>query len=476
MSKRKLLLKLPKTHFLAATAAGLMIGGALIFSPSEQAEANRISMNLPIDGVQSSESPTLAMVTPAEQKAASSLQSEDELTAEELVSIETPAETAPVTSNSRLSWHAYQVQSGDSFSTLFKRAGVPPNVLAKMVQELPGKDWTQLYPGEEIEFGFDDETFHTMRIHRNRLENWLITESDEGSFTLDKVLAEPEVQTSYAEGTINTALFIDAKKAGLSDQLIMEFANIFGWDIDFILDIREGDSFKLVYEELYFEGEKIGIGNILAAQFVNQGKVYNAVRYEDKAGKVSYFTPEGESMKKTFLRSPIDFARVSSHFNLSRKHPVLHTIRAHKGTDYAAGRGTPIKATGDGKVIFAGRKGGYGNVVILQHGQSITTLYAHMKGFARGIRSGKRISQGQVIGYVGSSGLATGPHLHFEFRVNGVHKNPVTVKLPKAQPVAKSELEAFKKHAEIAMAQLESYANSYQVASSKGVSSAEQDL
>ncbi|WP_033415877.1 OapA family protein [Hahella ganghwensis] len=475
MFQRKLLLKMPKTHFLAATAAGVMICSALIFSPSEQAEANRISKTIPLTGTQNAEQATLAMITPSEQSTAPSVTLDaDTLSADDLSQLES-ADKANVLKSS-LSWHAYQVQSGDSFSTLFKRAGVSPKVLAKMVQELPGKEWTQLYPGEEIEFGFNDETFHTMRIHRNRLENWLISESDEGKFELDKVLAEPEIQTSYAEGTINTALFIDAKKAGLSDQLIMEFANIFGWDIDFILDIRAGDSFKLVYEDLYFEGEKIGIGNILAAEFTNQGKTFTAVRYEDKEGKVSYYTPEGESMKKTFLRSPIDFARVSSHFNLKRKHPVLHTIRAHRGTDYAAGRGTPIKSTGDGKVIFAGRKGGYGNVVIVQHGQSITTLYAHMKGFARGIRSGKRVSQGQTIGYVGSSGLATGPHLHFEFRLNGVHKNPVTVKLPKAQPVAKSELKAFKEHAEVAVAQLKSYANGYQFASSKSPPKLEQDL
>ncbi len=469
MFKRKLLLKLPRIHYLAAATAGLMIGSALILSPSNSAEANRISMNLPLGQSDSSisEQPTASLPTVNEEQAElPALNTADNKTAEQPIQ---PAQP-------EYSWKAYQVQSGDSFSTMFKRAGVPPKLLAKMVTDLPGKEWTQLYPGEEIEFGFDGESFSTMKIHRNRLENWLISANNEGSFSLDKVIAEPEVHPTYAEGIIHSALFIDAKKAGMSDELIMEFANIFGWDIDFILDIRTGDSFKLVYEELYYEGEKIGYGDILAAEFVNQGKTYTAVRYEDQHGRASYYTPEGDSMRKTFLRSPIDFARVSSHFNLSRKHPVLHKIRAHRGTDYAASRGTPIKATGDGKVIFAGRKGGYGKVVIIQHGQSITTLYAHMNGFAKGIRSGARVSQGKVIGYVGATGMATGPHLHFEFRVNGVHKNPVTVQLPKAQPVAKAELKTFRKHATLAVAQLKSFASEYQVASSTDNPSMAQDL
>ena len=471
MFKRKLLLKMPRIHFFAAATAGLMIGGALILSPSNSAEANRISMTLPLGQGTVADPSEYSVSTDALQ----SMQSERAELPPLEITDDTLVEQPLVPPQPELSWKAFQVQSGDSFSTLFKRAGVPPKLLAKMVSELPGKEWTQLYPGEEIEFGFDGEDFSTMKIHRNQLENWLISADDAGKFALDKVIATPEVHPTYAEGVIQSALFIDAKKAGMSDELIMEFANIFGWDIDFILDIRTGDSFKLVYEELYYEGEKIGYGDILAAEFVNQGKTYTAVRYEDNQGRVSYYTPEGDSMRKTFLRSPIDFARVSSHFNLSRKHPVLHKIRAHRGTDYAASSGTPIKATGDGKVIFAGRKGGYGNVVIIQHGQSITTLYAHMKAFAKGIRSGARISQGKVIGYVGSTGMATGPHLHFEFRVNGVHKNPVTVQLPKAQPVAKAELAAFREHAALAVAQLESFASEYQVASS-GSSHVAQDL
>ena len=235
------------------------------------------------------------------------------------------------------------------------------------------------------------------------------------------------------------------RDAMVEDKLIMELASIFGWDIDFVLDIRENDSFKMLYEEMFLDGEKIGTGNILAAEFTNKKKTYTAVRYVDAKGDAQYFAPNGDTMRKEFLRTPIEFARISSHFNLRRKHPILNKIRAHKGTDYAAPRGTPIRSAGDGKVVFAGVKGGYGKTIIIQHGQSYRTLYAHLKGYRKGIRVGKRVKQGQTIGYVGSSGLATGPHLHYEFHVNGRVRNPVTVKLPKAKAVAKAERPRFEK-------------------------------
>ncbi|MDX1801612.1 MAG: M23 family metallopeptidase, partial [Marinobacter sp.] len=205
-----------------------------------------------------------------------------------------------------------------------------------------------------------------------------------------------------------------------------------------------------------------------AATFYNQNQNYSAVLYTDKDGNSDYYTPEGRSMRKAFLRTPVDFARISSSFNLHRKHPVLNTIRAHKGTDYAASTGTPIKAAGEGKIVYAGRKGGYGNAIVIQHGYNITTLYGHMNGFARGIRSGKHVKQGQVIGYVGQTGLATGPHLHYEFRVNGAPRNPVTVKLPDAAPVPKSELARFKTKTEMTLAQLETYQDAGPLTLAKG--------
>jgi murein DD-endopeptidase MepM/ murein hydrolase activator NlpD len=238
-----------------------------------------------------------------------------------------------------------------------------------------------------------------------------------------------------AEGRIKSSLYMAGADAGVSDRVIMNLAGIFAWDIDFILDIRTGDEFRVIVEELYRDGKRIAEGEILAAEFTNQGEVFRAIRYETSAGQASYFTPDGRNMRKAFLRAPLSFSRISSNFNPNRRHPVLNTIRAHKGVDYAAPHGTPIKAAGDGKIIFRGVKGGYGNTVILQHGGNITTLYAHMSNFDKKARNGTRVKQGQVIGYVGQTGLASGPHLHYEYRKNGAHLNPRTVKLPNASPI-----------------------------------------
>jgi murein DD-endopeptidase MepM/ murein hydrolase activator NlpD len=225
-----------------------------------------------------------------------------------------------------------------------------------------------------------------------------------------------------------------------------------------MLDIREGDQFTLIYEELWQGGEKLPDGNILAAEFVNQGESFRAVRFEDSSGRVDYFFPDGKSVRKAFVRAPLSFSRVSSNFNPKRRHPKLNTIRAHRGVDYAAPSGTPIKAAGDGKIIHRGRKGGYGNVVILQHGGNITTLYAHMSRFSKA-RMGSRVRQGDIIGYVGATGLATGPHLHYEYRRNGVHLNPRTVKLPDAKPIDPAYLADFEKVAGPLLHQLDNSRN-----------------
>jgi len=236
----------------------------------------------------------------------------------------------------------------------------------------------------------------------------------------------------------------------------MEMAGIFGWDIDFALDIRQDDKFSILYEEEFIDGKKYQNGNILAAEFTNQGKTFKAIRFTDKSGRTSYYTPEGRSMKKTFLRSPVDFRRISSRFG-KRKHPILKKRRLHKGVDYAARRGTPVQSSGDGKVIFKGRKGGYGRVVIVQHGSRYQTLYAHLNGFKRGLRVGKYVKQGQTIGFVGSSGRATGPHLHYEFRVNGTHRNPLTVKLPSSAPIKSAYKNDFMAYADRVLSQLNTH-------------------
>jgi murein DD-endopeptidase MepM/ murein hydrolase activator NlpD len=261
---------------------------------------------------------------------------------------------------------------------------------------------------------------------------------------------------AYATATIDDSLFLAGRKAGLSDALIMELAGIFGWDIDFALDIRNGDSFIVVYEENYLNGEKISDGKILAAEFINQNTPHRALRYTDASGNTEYYSEDGKNMRKAFLRTPVDFRRISSRFNLRRKHPILNRIRAHKGVDYSAGRGTPVRATGNGKIIHRGRKGGYGKTIVIRHGSKYSTLYAHLNGYKRGLRNGSKVKQGQIIGYVGSTGLATGPHLHYEFRVNGVHRNPLTVKLPSAKNLAKKFRPDFTQQTSQYVAQLDS--------------------
>jgi murein DD-endopeptidase MepM/ murein hydrolase activator NlpD len=272
------------------------------------------------------------------------------------------------------------------------------------------------------------------------------------------VIATPvELRTIRTHGTIDSSLFNAARAAGVSAELIMRLANdIFGWKIDFALEIQPGDSFDIVYQQKYRDGEYIGDGDILAADFMNDGKLYRALQFSSSDKEVSgYFDEDGRSMKRQFLRAPLDFTRISSNFNPSRRHPILNTIRAHKGVDYAAPTGTIIKAAGDGRVAFAGRKGGYGNAIILEHGAGISTLYGHMSRFAKGMRAGMRVSQGQTIGFVGSTGAATGPHLHYEYRINGVHKNPRTVPLPDAKPIPEQYMAEFRGHSGPLLADLD---------------------
>ena len=265
-----------------------------------------------------------------------------------------------------------------------------------------------------------------------------------------------DIRTSGAHGVIQSSLFEAGVVAGMSDRITMDMAGIFEWDIDFIQDVREGDAFTVIYEEIWRDGVKLRNGAIVAAEFVNQGKAYRAARYKDATGRSDYYTPDGRSVRKAFIRAPINFTRISSNFNPSRRHPVLNTIRAHRGVDYAAPTGTPIRAAGDGKVLFRGIQGGYGNVIILQHGSNITTLYGHMSKFGK-TRVGGRVKQGDVIGYVGKSGLATGPHLHYEYRVNGAHRNPRTVSLPPADPVPAEYQEDFRTATDTLWQQLDLY-------------------
>jgi len=351
-----------------------------------------------------------------------------------------------------------KVRRADSLDRLFKRHGLSRTDLANiMMLESARKHLRLVKPGDEILVRESDGKI--LQLDRQvSLSEVLSIRRVEDSFEAEMIEHELEAQRVHTTGTIDSSLFLAAAEAGISDRTIMNLAGIFAWDVDFVLDIRQGDEFSLVYEEFWQDGERVAEGDILAAEFNNHGKQYRAVRFKDASGRVDYYTPEGRSVRKAFVRAPLSFSRISSNFNPRRRHPKLNTIRAHKGVDYAAPAGTPIKAAGDGKIIHRGRKGGYGNAVIIQHGGNITTLYAHMSRFSKA-RIGSRVRQGDIIGYVGSTGLATGPHLHYEYRRNGVHMNPRTVKLPDAEPIDAAYMADFKEAAGPLLRQLDNERN-----------------
>ncbi|MFT7388234.1 MAG: murein DD-endopeptidase MepM/ murein hydrolase activator NlpD [Candidatus Endobugula sp.] len=431
----------PKSHlWLASGLAGVLLAATMATHSEKTLE--RVSQHI-----------DLQLATPI-------------ITPENTGSINTQASKAAI-APAIAEWRTEIVKSGDSLSFLFNRAGLSDLALQQFLSGNKNAGaLKRIYPGQKFEFNITDGALVGLRYQKNRLNHVEFTKTDKG-FVDTSVAITPDTRTAYREATIINSLFLAGTDVGLEQNSIMELANIFGWDIDFALDIRANDAFKVLYEERFVNGEKIGNGPILAAEFTNQKKNFKAVRYTDPEGNTSYYTPEGKSMKKAFLRTPVDFARISSHFNLKRKHPILNRIRAHKGTDYAAPTGTPIKAAGNGKVEFAGTKGGYGRTVVLRHGQSYKTLYAHMHKYGKGIRTGARVKQGQVIGYVGKSGLATGPHLHYEFYKNGVVRNPVRVELPKAKSISKSLLANFTLETQPLVAQLAGFSSEIQLASSE---------
>jgi len=348
------------------------------------------------------------------------------------------------------------VRPGDSMDLLFGRNNLDRGDLAEILRLEEARSAMRLvHPGDTIQIHQLDGKILGLNRKIDETHELEVTLSDSGNYQ-SRIIEHPlETRVVYAHGTIKNSLFVAGREAGISDKVTMNLAGIFAWDVDFVLDIRENDEFVVLYEELWQDGSRVKDGEILAAEFVNHGETLRAIRYTDSEGHTDYFSPEGNSMRKAFIRAPVDFTRISSNFNPNRKHPILNTIRAHKGVDYSAPTGTPIKAAGDGKVIFAGRKNGYGNCVILQHGGNITTLYAHMSKFSKDGRVGRRVVQGQVVGYVGATGLATAPHLHYEYRLNGVHRNPRTVKLPQANPVAAKFREDFLVEADAMMSQLD---------------------
>ncbi len=363
--------------------------------------------------------------------------------------------TAPA--STQIPWKTITIKSGDTLASIFTKNNLPAattHAVATLNEQT--KSLRYIKPGQKIHILLDsDGRLRQMKYEPEITRTLLIQRTEGQSFNSKVTNFQLDAYPVYREGVIKSSLFEAAAKSNIPESVIMDLAGIFGWDIDFSLDIRKGDRFGIVYNELYKDDVKIRNGRILAAEFVNNGKTYRAVYYVDPKGEGDYYDEEGKSMRKAFLRSPVEFSRISSRFSNKRWHPVLSKWRSHKGVDYAASRGTPVRAAGDGKIRFAGTKGGYGRAIIIQHGGRYTTLYGHLHRYAKGARTGKKVKQGQIIGYVGSSGLATGPHLHYEFRVNGVHRNPLTVRLPEAKPVHSSYLANFKDKTSVYLSMLQ---------------------
>lgn len=462
----------PKTHLLAASGIAALLSLALLVYPSSDVEAKKTSMAIslerPVDqlkdaasqsstdveGEDNTASPFATIEQGAEAGTADAqLPDEDTVASDAAPAVVAAAQPAPTPGAIH---RQVVVAKGDTLSTLFEKVGLPASAVAEVLaSDRQAAQFSKLRRGQRLEFEVSaDGQLQGLHSKLNDLDTIRLTRND-GALQYELESSRPVMREGYAHGVITSNLSMAAQRAGLSHKQVSDLASIFGYDIDFAQDIRHGDQFEVIYEQRMLKGKMVGTGNILSARFVSRGKTYTAVRYTSKQGTTNYYTADGDSMRKAFVRSPVDFARISSRFSGGRKHPILNKIRAHQGVDYAAARGTPIKATGDGKVFLAGRKGGYGNTVIIQHGKTYRTLYGHMQGFAKGIRNGAAVRQGQVIGYIGTTGLSTGPHVHYEFQVNGVHVDPLGQKLPMADPIAKAERGRFLQQSQPLMARME---------------------
>ena len=351
-------------------------------------------------------------------------------------------------------WHTLTIRRGDTLAARLAEEGITPaTVHALATAGDAGRSLGRLRPGDRIRLGFGPQG-ELQRLERQRTpDRRLVLRHADGGYSGQVVHVELERRLLHAYGQIDSSLFEAAADAGLSNRLTMDLVDIFRWDIDFIYSVREGDSFSVVYEAFYKNGDRVKTGNIVAAEFVNQGEVHRAVRYDLANGDADYFAPDGTSMRKAFLRTPVKFTRISSRYG-RRYHPILHHVRMHTGVDFAARRGTPIHATGAGRIVFRGRNGGYGNMVVIKHAGKYSTAYGHMNHFARGEHVGTHVSQGEVIGYVGSTGLSTGPHVHYELRKYGHTLNPLKANLPSAAPVPRDQMDAFRQTASPLLAQL----------------------
>ena len=448
----------PKSHLLAASGIAALLSLALLVFPSSEVEAKKTTLSLELESPAEQlkdESKAAPLVQVEGDQGTPFAQIESAETTTEQAAQQAPAaEQKPEAKDP--SHREVTVARGDTLSTLFAKVGLPTNAVHDLLaSNKQAKQFSQLKHGQVLQFELD-KTGQLASLHSkvSNLETIRLTKTAKG-YTFAREISKPVVRTAYAHGVIKSSLSASAQRAGLSHSMAMDMAKVLGYDIDFAQDIRQGDEFDVVYEQKVMDGKVVGTGNILSARFTNRGKTYTAVRYTNKQGNTSYYTADGNSLRKAFIRTPVDFARISSRFSAGRKHPILNKIRAHKGVDYAAPRGTPIKAAGDGRIELAGRRGGYGNTVIIAHGNSYKTLYGHMQGFAKGIKNGSSVKQGQIIGYIGTTGLSTGPHLHYEFQVNGAHVDPLSQKLPMADPIAGAERKRFLQQSQPLLARMD---------------------
>ena len=349
----------------------------------------------------------------------------------------------------------HEVRKGDNLSVIFEEKNVPLNTAYQIFDLDKSELLSNIIPGDIMVFNYIGDDLFSIEIMKDQINSIII--KTENKISIEKVKKQTEVINSFGNGSIVSSFYSDAKSIGIPDSIIMDFAYIFGWDIDFIFDVRKGDRFSVIFETDYSQGVKISSGDIIFAEFINKNERFIAQRFYDDIQGKQYFNEHGDNIKKAFLRAPLDFAYISSHFNPNRIHPILHKIKAHNGVDYAAKRNTPIKASGDGLISFIGRQSGYGRTIEIKHGGNIKTLYAHLERFNTKLKVGSKVKQGEVIGYVGDSGQATGTHLHFEFWQDQIRTDPVKVKLPSAKPVNKAQIEEFRNLLNSSLRKLDEY-------------------
>ena len=353
-------------------------------------------------------------------------------------------------------WREERIQRGDTVASLLSRLDVnSEDIRAFLAEAKHAPALYQLKPGKTLQAQTtEDGALLSLRYHYGTTTMMQVDKRD-GHFQARELPLPLERQLVMGSGEIRSSLFAATDAANMPDAVATQMADVFSTDIDFHRDLKRGDRFAVVYEAFYDKGELVKTGHIMAAEFVNNGKAYRAVYFQDKAGHGDYYTPEGKNLRKAFLRSPLEFSRITSGFTLARFHPILKEWRAHKGIDYAAPMGTKVKATADASVEFVGQQHGYGNVIMLQHQGKYETVYGHLSAFAKGLHQGQHVAQGDVIGYVGMTGLATGPHLHYEFRVAGVQRDPLSIELPTAFPIAADQKGEFARVTQSLMARLE---------------------